>query len=155
MIYTELEDEIVSVLQPLGTNLIEVKHYPETEEELKYKQALIAVAFAGSDFGKPQSTSLVSQEEKLQYNVTIRSKGRRGDRSVYGLMAAVKAKLLGYRSIKYGHSRFYLVSNNFTMFDKNEWGFTLVFALDTTITQEVPPENNPPLSGTSFHVSAQ
>ena len=128
MNFEQLENDIVSRLQPLATESIEVIALPETEKDFKrgIDDARITVAFNGAEWQKNTTTDKISQTLVVTTGVVVQARFLRGEKGVYQLFDNVRKLLIGYAPTGcYG-----LYVKSFDLFSDEEETFTFVAFLD-------------------------
>lgn len=100
MNYEVLESQIENRLSIMRQANITVQKMPELEGERNRplpSQAGVTIIYAGSEYGLPNSTAQVRQEEKIFIQILIESTFLRGPQGVYSLLTAVKDLLIGFQ----------------------------------------------------------
>ena len=100
MNYENLQDEIVTRLQPFTSAGITVERLPETEAQKKQvlpTEARFTVIYAGSEYEGSRSTAQVSQIEKVFIQVLIESTFLYGSKGIYSLVDLLKRALTDFR----------------------------------------------------------
>lgn len=101
MDYEILQDAVVTRLQPFEAAGVEVVRLPEKESERKQNlptKAKFTVIYAGSEYGGADSTSYVSQDEKIFIQILIESTFLYGAGGVYKLASLIKQALTGFKA---------------------------------------------------------
>lgn len=137
MNYEQSEKDIALKLKPLtlGGNVV-VSPIPENIEDLKkvIKKPLIWVAYNGTTYKFPNSTSSASSNATLNFEVVIQSAFLRGAQGCYTLMEAVKLSLVGF--IPSGLQMLYLTDEELLKLDdRGVWNFRQLYSCQTLQVQ--------------------
>jgi hypothetical protein len=97
--YEQVELEIYTRLLPFQGANIEVAKLPESEADFKrpYTKAKFTVCYKGSKWKDPRSTSHITQEEELLFEIAIQSRTLRGNRGIYTLKRLLTQALVGFQ----------------------------------------------------------
>lgn len=136
MILDKIENEIIAKLKPLKLfNGFQIEPYPIEFKKFAFTSAkgCILVKYNGSDYTKPQTLNVVTQDETLEYAVFLGLRYLKNYRDAYPYLEEIKKNLTGmkiYGKKLYPHTREFVERINGDVF----WGY--VFRI-TLPTQEV------------------
>lgn len=160
MRYDELETSIVERLQTVATALnITIVELPEKQSEYgkPVDRARVTVAYNGSVFNggrygsqvPTMSTDTSSQEEDIEFVLTIQSKKRRGDGDgIYNVMEQIRKRMLGFEPM--GLDKLKLMDQKFEEYAEGIWTYTQKFATKRISTYDIPDADDPTLDSVSF-----
>lgn len=144
--YTEIEDEIVALLQSKLAEGFVIIALPEKEKDFQRTSTncLITVAFSDSQFNPPVSMDLIKQTETVTVLLNIRSAKLRGDFSINQALQLVKIALVGFKPSNL--SKLWLQKIEFDERDINQnyFSYNIMFA-GTKLNFEIVKEVQGPL----------
>lgn len=137
MNYEALQDAFVQRLQPFTTAGVTVVRLPEStpeKEKVKPTFAKFTVIYAGSEYSGPQSTSQVSQEEKIFMQILIESSYLYGSKGVYNLASVLKKALTGFKALgthRFTVSKHHTIGTPEAEHQDNMWHYNVIFQATT------------------------
>jgi hypothetical protein len=140
MNYEQAEADIVTRLSPLAGLNIEAIPLPENQEQFKrpFEKGKITVAYKGSKWEKPRSTSQITQEETLHFEIVMQSRTLRGSTGLYNIKQIVTQGLVGFQPT--GCDRMYAVESGMTgvadTLQDGVWTYSAVFACTTLSVED-------------------
>lgn len=133
MNYAALEDEIVARLEIFENADVTVQRLPETESErinVITGKTRLTVIYAGSEYEGSNSTSQVSQTEKVFVQILIESTFLRGTKGIYNLTSVIKKLLTGFRPqnlTRLQVSKHHTIGQPDMSRESNMWQYQIVF----------------------------
>jgi hypothetical protein len=165
MDYQQAEQDIIDRLIPFKTAGIDIQPLPENQAAFKqpFEKAKITVAYKGSKWKYPASTSEMSQDEEVMFEFSIQSRTLRGNIGIYFVKALTIKALVGFAPTDC--DKMYCKESGMTQasvaLDDGVWTYTLImccrnvsvedFEEDlSVILRKITNKNN----GSSFDVPA-
>jgi len=136
--YETLEDALVALF-PTAETFFDIAPLPDNEVEFRPQQPRpqVYVSYDGSDFTDPQTSSKVSQEERLNIGFEIHAKTRRGAKGITAIFEAICVKVYGVKFL--GYDRFSLVKfGPLAGSGANKWNYYAQFTTTTRIVDQQP-----------------
>lgn len=156
MDYEVLQDAFVTRLQPFLSVGITAVRLPENEAERKRPKPTdvkFTVIYAGSEYGSPDSTAQISQEEKVFIQILIESTFLYGPKGVYALASLLKKVFTGFKP--QGCKRFQ-VSKHHTIGQPdaekkdNMWQYQVIFQSTSVHVEDYTEDLTPLLKKITF-----
>jgi hypothetical protein len=153
VLYSDIEQEIVTRLQPLTNGGgVDVVPLPQVEAEFirPLNAGRVTVAYKSSEFPGIRSTFEIVQDELLQFELVVQARLLRGNAGLHKIVEAVKRTLLGFMPTDC--SKMYLVKNGFTSRDpeQNIWTYSMIFETKYVLVEDAEEETGPTLQGLEF-----
>jgi hypothetical protein len=150
MTVLDREDAIIGRLRERITDMA-VETFgdvPASRESDRLKQyrlvnpvGALLVVYRGSEFGEPESTDCIVQEERVFFDVIVVAKDLRGHRGIYSRIDAVRTALTGYRVPDCG--RMYPVDIAFVHEAGKTWFYAVTFAFGAIAMETAEDEQAP------------
>jgi len=145
VIYSQIEDEIVTRLSPMTTGGgVDVVQLPETPAE--FEKPLLAgrvtVAYKSSTYGDIRSLGCITQDEKIQFEIIVQSRLLRTSNGIHTMIEAVKRLVVGFQPTDC--SKIYLVQNGYMSRDNDSalWNYSMVFETKYLLVEDIETEEN-------------
>jgi hypothetical protein len=153
VIYSDIESQIVSRLQPMTNGGgVDVLILPEVEDEFQrpFGAGRVTVAYKSSDFPAIKSTHEIVQDELLHFEVVVQARKLRSPNGVHAMVEAIKKLLVGFRPTDC--SKMYLVKNGFTSRDPETavWTYSMIFETKYLLVEDGQDETGPKLEILEF-----
>lgn len=139
MNYEQAEDDIYNRLLPFEGADIEVAKLPESQADFKrpYVKAKFTIGYKGSKWKDPRSTSHISQEEEVIFEIAIQSRTLRGAKGVYTLKRLLTQALVGFQPTDC--DRMYAKESGMTgdaTLADGVWSYSALFACTTLSVED-------------------
>jgi hypothetical protein len=143
VIYSNIESEIVTRLQPLETANFSVVQLPQVQAEFEKTllNGRVTVAFNSSKAGKSKSTSSIFQEEEMAFEIIIQAKKLRDSNNesegLHAIAAFIKSKLVGYSPTHCSKMWFIDYSHGEYKQEDAVWIYSMTFGCNYQIVEDV------------------
>lgn len=133
MNYENLEIQFENRLSILTQVGIVVQRLPEIESERNRplpSKAGITIIYAGSEYGLPNSTAQVRQEEKIFMQILIESTFLRGPQGVYNLISVIKDLIVGFAPpfcTRFQVVKHHTIGGEEAQKINNMWSYNIIF----------------------------
>ena len=157
VVYSQIEQEIVTRLADLATANIDVVALPEFQEDFKrpFQNARVTVAYKSSEFGEVKNAFHIVQDEKLQFELIIVCRKLRGASGLHSVTEMVKRKLLGFDPTDCSKMR--LIKNGFTDYQTESalWAYSMIFETSYRLVEDGDFETGPQLQQALFEFNEE
>lgn len=133
MNYEDLELQFENRLSFMRSAGVTVSVMPELESERSRplpSKAGVTIIYAGSEYGLPNSTNQVRQEEKIFIQIYIESTFLRGPQGIYNLLSAVKDAIIGFAPpfcTRFQVVKHHTIGGDDAMKKDNMWCYSVIF----------------------------
>jgi len=138
--YETLENALAALF-PAAETFFDIAPLPDNEVEFRPQQPRpqVYVSYDGSDFTDPQTSSKVTQEERINIGFEMYAKTRRGSKGITAIFDEVCRRVYGLKLL--GYDKITLIKfGPLAGSGANKWNY---YALFTTTTRMVDRQPDP------------
>jgi hypothetical protein len=105
----------------------------KTEFAATRSMPTLLVVYRGSEFGKPEPTDVVVQDETVMFEILVVGKNLRKHGDMYNWLNAVRLSLIGYRMP--GCKKMYAVDAGLVQEEDGTWYYRITFAFHAPVVE--------------------
>jgi len=136
MTINEIENQIIERIKSRIPEL-HIEGYPEKPSEFRliHSKGAILVHYQGGNYSESNSLGYIVQDKKLEYSLTVVTRGLRNNEGSYFYLDKIRQVLTGYKPPNC--SKMKPVKDEFISEENGIWQYSINFSLTTPTIEEI------------------